>query len=71
MLYLMQKYPPGPLNGESLDDLYLLRSFLEIDKKLREVSFWEMMHSFFNSISKFCNFKNPFSIITSPVWTSL
>ena len=36
----------GPLNGEDIVDLLLLRTLLVVQQKSREPSFWEVMDSF-------------------------
>ena len=56
--------PSGPLNGEGIADLPLLRTLLAICKKSREPSFCEAIDSY-SSIWKSGSFKNPFATITS------
>ena len=55
----------GPLTRGGIADLPLLRTLLAIRQKSREPNFWEVMDSYFISISKFGSFKNPFATITS------
>ena len=56
----------GPLNRGGIADLKpVLRTLLAIRQKSQESSFWELMDSCFNSISKFGSFKNPLAMITS------
>ena len=55
----------GPLNRRSIADLPLLRTLLVIHQKSREPSFCKVIDSFFISIYKFDNFKNPFATVTS------
>ena len=54
------------LNRRGAEDLLLLRAFLAICQKPRELSFWKVMDTFyFICKCTFSNFKNPFVTITS------
>ena len=53
------------LNRGRIADLPFLRTLLVIRQKSQDLSFWEVMGSFFISICKFGSFKNPFVTIIS------